>query len=96
MMFAAARKIPQATGSMKGGKWEKTKFVGSELYNKTLGVVGVGNIGKIVADRALGLKMKVIAYDPFLSSETAAKMGVELVELDDLFARADFITITRP
>jgi D-3-phosphoglycerate dehydrogenase / 2-oxoglutarate reductase len=96
MMCSAARKIPQATSSMKGGKWEKTKFVGSELYNKTLGVVGVGNIGKIVADRALGLKMKVIAYDPFLSSETAAKMGVELVELEDLFARSDFITIHTP
>ncbi|MFO1519684.1 MAG: phosphoglycerate dehydrogenase [bacterium] len=96
MMFSAARKIPQATGSMKGGKWEKTKFVGSEIYNKVLGVVGVGNIGKIVADRAVGLKMKVIAYDPFLSAETAAKMGVELVELDDLFARADFITIHTP
>ncbi len=96
MMFAVARKIPQATGSMKDGKWEKTKFVGSELYNKTLGIVGVGNIGKIVADRALGLKMKVIAFDPFLSSETAAKMGVELVELNDLFARADFISIHTP
>lgn len=96
MMFAMARKIPQATGSMKAGKWEKTKFVGSEIYNKTLGVVGVGNIGKIVADRALGLKMKVIAYDPFLSPESAAKMGIELVDLDDLFTRADFITIHTP
>ncbi len=96
MMFAVARKIPQATGSMKEGKWEKTKFVGSELYNKNLGVVGLGNIGKIVADRAVGLKMKVLAYDPFLSAETASKMGVELVELDDLFARADFITVHTP
>lgn len=96
MMFAVARKIPQANGSMKEGKWEKTKFVGSEIYNKVLGVVGIGNIGKIVADRAIGLKMKVIAYDPFLSPESAAKMGVELVELDDLFSRADFITIHTP
>ncbi len=96
MIFASARKIPQATASMKNGKWEKTKFVGSEIYNKTLGVVGVGNIGKIVADRALGLKMKVIAYDPFLSEEAATKMGIELVELDDLFHRADFITIHTP
>ncbi len=96
MMFAVARKIPQATGSMKDKKWEKTKFVGAELYNKTLGIVGVGNIGKIVADRCLGLKMKVIAYDPFLSKESAAKMGVELVELDDLFARADFISVHTP
>src|SRR4029453_7630507 len=96
MMCSVSRKIPQATGSMKAGKWEKTKFVGSELYNKVLGVVGVGNIGKIVADRALGLNVKVIPLRPFLSSETAAKMGVELVELDDLFARADFITIHTP
>ncbi|MBF0492734.1 MAG: phosphoglycerate dehydrogenase [Deltaproteobacteria bacterium] len=96
MMFAVARKIPQATGSMKAGKWEKTKFVGAELYNKTLGIVGVGNIGKIVADRAIGLKMKVIAYDPFLSKESASKMGVELVELSDLFARADFISTHTP
>jgi D-3-phosphoglycerate dehydrogenase len=96
MMFAMSRKIPQATASLKAGKWEKTKFVGSELYNKILGVVGLGNIGKIVADRALGLKMKVIAFDPFLSADSAAKMGVELVELDDLFTRADFITVHTP
>lgn len=75
MMFAVARKIPQATGSMKAGKWEKTKFVGSEIYNKVLGIVGVGNIGKIVADRAVGLKMKVIAYDPFPFSGVGCKNG---------------------
>ncbi len=96
MILSMARKIPQATASMKAQKWEKTKFVGSEIYNKVLGIVGVGNIGKIVADRALGLKMKVIAYDPFLSPETAIKMGIELVELDDLFSRADFITVHTP
>jgi len=96
MMTSMARKIPQATASLKAGQWEKNKFTGVELYNKTLGVIGVGNIGKIVADRALGLKMKVIAYDPFLSKEWAAKMGIELVELDDLFARADFITVHTP
>jgi len=96
MMCAMARKIPQATASMKAGKWEKTKFVGVELYNKVLGVVGMGNIGKIVADRALGLKMKVSVYDPFLSAETAAKMGIELLDLDTLLSKADFITIHTP
>ncbi len=96
MMCSMARKIPQATASMKAGKWEKTKFVGVELYNKVLGVVGMGNIGKIVADRALGLKMKVSVYDPFLSAETAAKMGIELLDLDALLSKADFITIHTP
>jgi len=71
MMFALARKIPQATASMKAGKWEKNKFMGSEVYNKTLGIVGIGRVGSIVADRALGLKMNVIAYDPFISHDAA-------------------------
>lgn len=96
MMFAVSRKIPQATGSMKAGKWDKKKFVGHELCNKTLGVVGVGNIGKIVANRALGLKMKVIGYDPFLTPEAASEMGIELVDLADLFKRADYITVHVP
>lgn len=96
MMFAVSRMIPQATMSLKGGKWEKKKFVGRELCNKTLGVIGVGNIGKIVAERALGLKMKVLAFDPFLTPEAAAKMGIELVDLDTLFARADYITLHVP
>lgn len=96
MMFAVSRKIPQATASMRSGLWEKTKFMGSELCNKVLGVVGVGNIGKIVADRALGLKMKVIGYDPFLSVEAAEKMGIELVELEALFKRADYISVHTP
>ncbi len=96
MMFAVSRKIPQATMSIKEGKWEKGKFMGSELCNKTLGVVGVGNIGRIVADRALGLKMKVLGYDPFLSKEAAEKLGVELVDLDELFRRSDFITVHVP
>lgn len=96
MMFAIARKVPQATASIKSGKWEKGKFMGTELCNKYLGVVGVGNIGRIVADRALGLKMKVLGYDPFLSKEAADKLGVELIELDDLFRRADFITVHVP
>ncbi len=96
MMFAISRKIPQATASVRNGKWEKGKFMGTELCNKNLGIIGVGNIGRIVADRALGLKMKVLGYDPFLSKEAADKLGVELVELDELFKRADFITIHVP
>ena len=96
MMFAVARQIPEASASTHAGKWEKSKFMGVELTGKTLGVIGAGNIGGIVCDRARGLKMKVIAYDPFLSAEKAEKMGVEKVELDDLLSRADFITLHVP
>ncbi|MBO9407367.1 phosphoglycerate dehydrogenase [Shimia sp. R9_1] len=96
MMFAVARQIPEASTSTHAGKWEKSKFMGVELTNKTLGVIGAGNIGGIVCDRARGLKMKVVAYDPFLSAEKAGKMGVEKVELDELLARADFITLHVP
>ncbi len=96
MMFALARQIPQANASTHAGKWEKSKFMGVELYAKTLGVIGCGNIGSIVANRGVGLQMSVIAYDPFLSAERAVELGVEKVELDDLFARADFITIHVP
>ena len=96
MMMALARQIPEANASTRAGKWEKNRFMGVELYNKTLGVVGCGNIGSIVADRGLGLKMKVIAYDPFLSPERAMKLGVEKVELLDLITRADFITLHTP
>ncbi len=96
MMMALARHIPQADRSTQAGKWEKSKFVGVELYAKTLGLVGCGNIGSIVADRAQGLKMKVIAYDPFLSPERAMDLGVEKVELDELFRRADFISLHTP
>lgn len=96
MMCALTRSIPQASASTKAGKWEKNRFMGAELYNKTLGVVGLGNIGKIVADRALGLKMKVAAYDPFLTPEKAMELGVEKVELDDLFKRADYISVHTP
>src|SRR4030042_240669 len=88
--------MPQATASMKGGKWEKKKFMGVELYNKTLGLIGIGVIGTIVADRARGLKMKVIGYDPYLSKEIAEKKGVDLVSLDELISRSDFITIHTP
>ena len=96
MLMAAARKIPQATLSMRQGKWEKSKFTGVEVCNKTLGVIGVGNIGGIVANRAQGLGMKVIAYDPFITEEKAQKMKMELVSLDALYERADFITVHTP
>ncbi|MGB1539659.1 MAG: phosphoglycerate dehydrogenase, partial [Rickettsiales bacterium] len=96
MMFSTARKIPQANESTHAGKWEKSKFMGVELTGKVLGLIGAGNIGSIVADRAQGLKMKVIAYDPFLSEEKASSMNVEKVELDELFKRAEFITLHTP
>ncbi|MBN2232302.1 MAG: phosphoglycerate dehydrogenase [Deltaproteobacteria bacterium] len=96
MMFALSRNIPQATRSMKDGKWEKGKFMGKELFNKTLGIVGLGNIGSIVADRALGMKMKVIVFDPFISDERASRMGIERVGLEELFRRADYITVHTP
>ena len=96
MMFAVARQIPEASTSTHAGKWEKSRFMGVELTNKVLGVIGAGNIGGIVCDRARGLKMKVLAYDPFLSEEKAQKMGVEKVELEDLLGRADFITLHVP
>src|SRR6202050_916140 len=88
MMFALARQIPEVTASTKAGKWEKNRFMGVELTSKTLGLIGCGNIGSIVADRALGLKMKVIAYDPYLSDERAIDIGVEKVDLEDLLRRA--------
>ncbi len=96
MMFALARDIPQASASTHEGKWEKNKFMGVELYNKTLGLIGCGNIGSIVADRAIGLKMNVLAYDPFLSADKAVELGVKKVELDELFENADFITLHVP
>lgn len=96
MMFALARDIPQANASTHASKWEKNKFMGVELTGKTLGLIGAGNIGSIVADRAQGLKMKVIAYDPFLSQERADAIHVEKVELDALLKRSDFITLHTP
>lgn len=96
MMMAISRKIPQANASLKAGKWEKRKFMGVELYKKTLGIIGVGVIGTIVADRARGLKMKVIGYDPYLSRDIAEKKGVELVSFDELLKTSDFITIHTP
>ncbi|MGG7643180.1 phosphoglycerate dehydrogenase [Rhodovulum sp. YNF3179] len=96
MIMAVARQIPEANASTHAGKWEKSRFMGTEVTGKTLGVIGAGNIGSIVCDRAHGLKMKVLAYDPFLSEERAQKMGVEKVELDQLLGRADFITLHVP
>ena len=96
LMLALARQIPQADTSTQAGRWEKNRFMGVELAGKTLGLIGCGNIGSIVADRAHGLKMKVVAYDPFLSPERAIELGVDKVELDQLLARADFITLHTP
>ena len=96
LMLALARQIPQADRSTHAGRWEKSRFMGVELFGKTLGVIGCGNIGSIVADRGIGLKMRVIAYDPFLSPERAIEIGVEKVELDQLLHRADFITLHTP
>jgi D-3-phosphoglycerate dehydrogenase len=96
LMMALARQIPDADRSTQAGKWEKSKFMGVELFAKTLGVIGCGNIGSIVADRALGLRMKVVAFDPFLSTERAIELGVQKVELEELLRRADFITLHAP
>jgi len=96
MMFAVARQVPEANASTHAGKWEKSRFMGVELSSKTLGVVGAGNIGSIVIDRAHGLKMRVIAYDPFMSEERADKLGVRKVDLDELWASSDFITFHVP
>src|SRR6202035_1983948 len=96
LMLALARQIPEADASTRAGKWEKNKFLGVEIFSKTLGVIGCGNIGSIVAHRAMRLRMKVIAYPPFLSSERALDLGAEKVELDELLRRADFITLHTP
>jgi D-3-phosphoglycerate dehydrogenase / 2-oxoglutarate reductase len=96
MLASMARFVPQATASMKAGKWEKKKFQGVELTDKTLGIVGLGNIGRIVAERARGLAMNVVAFDPFIGKDAAERLGVELATLDELYARADFITLHTP
>jgi len=96
MLLSLARNIPQANAAVKTGTWPRERWIGTEVCNKTLGVVGLGNIGTIVAERALGLRMKVIAFDPFVTAEVAARLRVELVPLDELFARADFITVHTP
>lgn len=96
MIMALSRNIPQATASLKDGKWEKKKLKGRELFNKTLGLIGAGNIGGIVADRAKGLKMKVIIYDPYIKPETIEELGIESVSLDELLKRSDYVTIHTP
>ncbi len=96
MMMALSRHIPQATASMKAGKWEKKKFMGQEVAGKTLGIIGSGRIGGIVAKLAKGLKMKVVAYDPYMNPEMAEKLGIELVELDELLSRADYVSVHTP
>src|SRR5258708_5713756 len=96
LMLALARQIPQADTSTQAGRWEKNRFMGVEITSKTLGVIGCGNVGSIVANRAIGLKMKVIAYDPFLAPERAAELGVENVDLAELLRRADFPTLHTP
>jgi D-3-phosphoglycerate dehydrogenase len=96
LLASMVRFVPQATASMKAGRWEKKKFQGVELTDKTLGVVGLGNIGRIVCERARGLKMNVVAYDPFIGKEAAERLGAELATLDELYARADFITVHTP
>ena len=96
LMFAVARQVPDANTSTQAGKWEKNRFMGTELSFKTLGLIGCGNIGSIVAERAIGLKMRVVAYDPFLSDQRAAELGVEKATLDQVLARADFITVHTP
>src|SRR5690606_1008474 len=96
LRFAVARQLPEANASTHAGKWEKNRFMGVEITGKTLGVIGCGNIGSIVATRGVGLKMHVIAFDPFLSEGRAEELGVQKVELDELLARADFITLHTP
>jgi D-3-phosphoglycerate dehydrogenase len=96
MMFALARQIPEASASTRAGKWEKNRFMGVELTGKTLGLIGCGNIGSIVADRAVGLRMKVLAYDPYLTEKRAIELGVEKSDLATLLTRADFITLHTP
>jgi len=96
LMMALARKIPQADASMKASKWEKSKFVGTELYNKILGIIGIGNIGSIVADRALGLKMRVLAFDPYIPPQTASRKGIPLVSFGELIERSHFLSIHVP
>jgi D-3-phosphoglycerate dehydrogenase len=96
MMLALARNIPQAAQTMREGLWEKKKYQGTEIFNKTLGIIGFGRIGSVVAERALGLRMRVVVYDPFVTKESASALGVELASLDELLARSDFITIHTP
>ena len=96
LMFSLARHIPQATQSLREGRWEKNRFMGTELYQQTLGIIGLGKVGSILAKRALSMEMHVIAYDPHVTSESALALGVELVSLTELLKRSDFITLHTP
>jgi D-3-phosphoglycerate dehydrogenase len=96
LLLALARNIPQAAQTMREGRWEKKKYQGTEILNKNLGIIGLGRIGRVVAERALGLRMRVLGYDPFITKEMASSLGVELVSLDELLARSDFITVHTP
>lgn len=96
LMLALSRHIPQAAQSVREGRWEKKRFMGTEVNEQTLGVIGLGRIGSIVADRALGMGMEVIGYDPYITPEAAAKMGITWVKLDELLIRSDFITLHTP
>ncbi|MEN6484142.1 MAG: phosphoglycerate dehydrogenase, partial [Syntrophobacteraceae bacterium] len=96
MMLSLARHVPQATQSMREGKWEKKRYMGTELYKQTLGIIGLGKIGTLVADRALAMKMDVLGYDPHILPEAAAIQGIELVSLEELLSRSDFITLHTP
>jgi D-3-phosphoglycerate dehydrogenase len=96
LIMSLSRHIPLANASTQAGKWEKSKFMGVEIMGKTLGIIGCGNVGAVVADRAQGLKMRVISYDPYLSPERATELGIEKVELDELFSRSDFISLHTP
>lgn len=96
LLLSLARRVPQAHASVRAGKWERNRYRGVEVFGKTIGLVGLGNIGKLVAERAKGLRMKAVAYDPYLSRDAAKKLGMELVSLDELFARADVVTVHTP
>ena len=96
LMLALARNIPQANASLKGGEWKRNEFMGTEVRGKTLGIVGLGNVGSEVARRAQGLEMKLIGYDPFVTAERAKKMNVEMKTLDEIWKEADFITLHVP
>src|SRR6056297_2400061 len=96
LLLASARNVPQAHAALVDGRWERSKWEGVELVDKTLGVVGLGRIGKLVADRAKAFGMRLVAYDPFVSADRAKKMGVELLELDQLVAESDFLTVHLP
>lgn len=96
MMMALTRRIPEGTASMKSGRWEKKKLQGRELFQKTLGVIGYGKIGAIVADRGRGLKMRVVIYDPFVTPEKIQNDGFEAITLEELYRQSDYITVHVP